>query len=287
MQQENTKKKIDPMLSFHLMKFAFQDYQKNIGNLTKHEYSKAYQHATEEMLLHQVILSSEDACYVVIPEPLLYQTLNGVIAEYPSKEHFYATLQENNIPLGDYTIALHNDLRVETVLARVACNEKSVSQTEMLHYFNNNKTEFHQSEQRSASHIQIIYNPLSPLETGSAFQKITAIHKRVCKNPDTFNNEAKLFSDYNPETDNGTLGKLAAGELCHELDKTLFSLDPGEISPIIESSQGFNILHCTKIHPERNISFREASPAIFSILLKKKQLNACRLWLQKLVQPPN
>jgi len=182
MQQQKTKKLIDPMLSFHLMKFAYQDYQKDIGNLTKHEYSKAYKHANEEMLLHQIILSSKEACYVVIPEPLLHQTLRDVIAEYPNEKQFHAILQEYNIPIADYIIALHNDLRVESILARVACNVQPVRQIEMLDYFNNNKEDF---------------------------------------------------------------------------------------------------------YSEGKASFRKSSPAIFAILLKKKQLNACRLWLRELVQQPN
>lgn len=182
MQLQKSKKQIDPMLSFHLMKFAYQDYQKNIGNLTKHEYSKAFKHANEEMLLHQIILSSKEVCYVVIPEPLLQQTLQDVIAEYPCEKQFHATLQEYNIPIADYTIALHNDLRVETILARVACNVQPITQIEILDYFNKNKADF-----------------------------------------------------------------------------------------------------CS----EGKASFRESSPAISAILLKKKQLNACRLWLRELVQPPH
>lgn len=274
------------MLSFHLMKFAFQDYQKTIYHLTKQEYKKAYQHANEEMLLHKVILSCQESCCVVIPEPILYQTLHGVINEYPSKEHFHTILQESNISLADYTIALHNDLRVETILARVACNIQSVTTADMFRYFNNNKTEFYQPEQRSASNIQIRYDLLSPVETASARQEISMIHRRVCKNPETFKEEAKFFVGCNTVTADGFPGKFTAGELCHKLDKVLFSLAPGEISPIIENSRGFNIIQCTKIYPEKHINFGEATPAIFAILHKKNQLKACRIWLQKLIQLP-
>ncbi|MBL4901255.1 MAG: peptidylprolyl isomerase [Desulfocapsa sp.] len=285
MQQKSGRKKIDPMLSFHLMKFAFQDFQTTLCHLTKQEYTKVYQHANEEMLLHKVILSCKESCCVVIPESLLNQTLQGVINEYPSREHFHATLQENTISLADYTLALHYDLRVETILARVACNIPPVTTADMFHYFNNNKTEFYQPEQRCASHILIRYDPLSPVETASAHQKITMIHRRVCKKPETFKEEAKFFVGCNTVTADDFTGKFTAGELCHKLDKSLFSLAPGEISPIIENSSGFNIIQCTKIYPEKYITFREASPAISAILLKKKQLRACRIWLQKLIQP--
>ena len=285
MQQGRNQKQIDPILSFHLMKFAFQDFQKSARNLTQKEYTQAYQHANEEMLLHQVILTSDDACCVIIPEATLEQTLQGVIAEYPGDAIFHATLEENNMGLEEYTLALHNDLRVETVLSRVASTVQSVNPTEILSYFNKNKTEFNQPERRSVSHIQIRFTPSSSSEADSAFEKITAIHRRVCRNPKTFSEEARLFSDCSTGKDDGNMGLIAAGELCQELDKVLFSLHAGEISPIVKSSSGFNILCCNKIHPAKKASLKEASPTIFSTLLKKKQLEACRLWLQNLVQP--
>jgi peptidyl-prolyl cis-trans isomerase C len=285
MQQGKNQQQIDPILSFHLMKFAFQDFQKSTRNLTKKEYSQAYQHANEEMLLHQVILTSDDACCVVIPEATLEQTLQEVIAEYPGDDIFHATLEENNMGLKEYTLALHNDLRVETVLSRVASTVQSVAPAEILYYFNKNRTEFNQPERRSVSHIQISYPPSSSSKVDSAFEKITAIRRRVCRNPETFSEEARFFSDCSTRKDGGNLGPLAAGELCQEFNKVLFSLHAGEISPIFESSSGFNILYCNKIHPAKKVSFKEASPTIFPILLKKKQLEACRLWLQNLVQP--
>jgi peptidyl-prolyl cis-trans isomerase C len=284
MQQERNQKQIDPMLSFHLMKFAFQDFQKSASNLTKKEFSKAYQHANEEMLLHQVILSSDDACCVVIPEITLKQTLQGVIAEYPDDDVFHAVLKENNMALEEYTLALHNDLRVETVLSQVASTVQSVTTAEIQRYFNKNKTEFNQPERRSASLIQIHCTHSSSSESNAAFEKITAIHQRVCRTPETFKAEARLFSDCSTEKDDGDLGPLAVGELCQKLDKILFSLHAGEISPVIESSSGFNIMRCNRIHPPKRISFKKASPMIVPILLKKKQLEACRLWLQNLVQ---
>ncbi|AGF77077.1 parvulin-like peptidyl-prolyl isomerase [Desulfocapsa sulfexigens DSM 10523] len=285
MQQGKRQKQNDPMLSFHLMKFAFQDFQKSACNLTHQEYELAYQHANEEMLLHQVILTSDEACCVVIPDPTLQQTLLEIIAEYPDEATFYGTLEENNMKLDEYRTALHNDLRVETILSRIASTVQSVTAVEVRRYYNRNKTEFNQPEQRSANLIQIRFNPFLPSELNSAYKKIAAIHRRVTRNPVSFPKEARLFSDCNTAKNDGNLGRLAAGELCPELDRVLFTLQAGETSAIIRNSTGFSIIQCSEIHPARKLSIKEASLIIFPILLKKKQLEACRMWLQKLIQP--
>ena len=284
MQPEKRQKQTDSTLSFHLMKFAVQDFQKNTCQLTTDEYDQARQLANEEMLLHQVILSSEEACCVVIPEQNVKQTLHKVIAEYQGKASFHATLQENNLQFTDYLIALHNDLRVEAVLARITSTvKKSVSPLEIKRYYRKNKTDFIWPEQRSGAHIQIFSRPSISTGIDPALKKITAIHQRLCQSPDTFSKEALLHSDCDTKKDGGRLGMLIAGELCHELVRVFFSLKTGTISPVIKSPNGFHILQCRRILPAKDICLAEASPTISAILLKKKQLQACRSWLKKLM----
>jgi hypothetical protein len=97
MQSENREKQTDSTLSFHLMKFAVQDFQKNTRQLTTEEYHNAWRLANEEMLLHQLILNSEEACCVVIPEQNIRQTLRKVIVEHQGRANFHASLLENNL----------------------------------------------------------------------------------------------------------------------------------------------------------------------------------------------
>ncbi len=285
MQQDKDQKQIDPSLSFHLMKFAFQDFQKSARDLTKHEYSLAYQHANEEMLLHQVILTSDDACCVVIPEITLKQTLQGVIDEYPSADAFHNTLKENNMGLEEYTLALHNDLRVETVLSRVATTVRAVTAAEVLSYYSRNREEFCRPERRVCGHIRIPFDPVSALDIDMAYAGISTIHEKLFQHPERFYKEKNLHTNTKLSGCSYVLRTFAAGELCPDLDRILFSLQPKEVSDIIETAESFDILYCKEILPPQALSLKESSAAIFSILLKKKQLEACRSWLQDLVQP--
>ena len=282
MQPEKHYKKNDPRLSFHLMKFAVQDFKKNSNSLTEDEYNQVLQNANEEMLLHQVILHSEEASCVVIPESILQKTLQAVIAEYPDDSTFYKMLDANQLTYADYLLALHNDLRVETVLGKIAAAVQSVTAAEMLRYYKNHYTHFNRPEQRNASLIQIFATPATGFDP--ALQTISDIQERLCHHPQDFALEARCYSDCDTGKDGGQLGTLAADELCNELSTTLFSLDKGEISQVIESANAYHILKCNTIYPAVNISFEEAKGQIFPHLLKKKQLNACRVWLQKIVQ---
>lgn len=283
---EKNQNKTDPTLSFHLMKFAILDYQKSSSELSEEEYIRIYQLASEETLLHQLILASDEACYVVVPNSVLQRTLLSIITEYPDEKEFRTLLQENGLRFADYLAALSNDLRVEAVLAQIASTVQSVEPLEILHYFRSHQDQFLQPERRSAAHILIFSDPSSRVITNRALEHVAAIRRRLCRNPENFSDEANRYSQCGNEGKNGgSLGTIEAGELCDELDGILFSLDAGEISPVIRSDAGFHLLHCREIIPGKSISFAEASSQIFSILLKKKQMAACRAWLKALVQP--
>lgn len=282
MHLEKQDKKNCPILSFHVMKFAVQDFQKNSCNLTTDEYNQVYQHANEEMLLHKIILSSNDACCVIIPDSLIERTLQTVISEYPSKGAFYDMLTANSLRLQEYTLALHNDLRVETILGKVAATVQTIHPAEISRYYIMNKIQFSRPEQRKVSLIQIFAN--TSAEAEQALHTITEIRNRLCYHPEEFANEAKQFSECDTNTDGGEIGILSPGELCRELDSVLFSLNNGEISQVVKTRKAYHILKCDAIYPAIHIPFEEAKIQIRPLLLKKKQLNACRLWLQELVE---
>lgn len=248
MEQEEKQKQIDPRLCFHLMKIAFQDYQKSVCNLTELEYCDVYQHASEEMLLHRVILGSTEACCVVIPEVLLNQTLNDVISEYPSSGFFDKILQENNMNLVDYTSALHSDLRVETVLARIASSVEAVTTAEMEHSFSAYRAQLKHAE--SIDHDQSRGVDMSALlsKTEKALCKI--IDKHCCS-------QATPPSNSSQKTHCCKSDSFLSDRFCHELNRVLASLSA------------------------ETISISKASSTIYSMLLKKNDLipavPGCRL----------
>ncbi len=279
---EKQNKRNCPALSFHVMKFAVQDFQKNSCNLTNDEYNQVYQHANEEMLLHQIILSSSEACYAIIPDALIEHTLQAVIGEYQSKDAFHDMLMANKLELSEYIQSLHNDLRVETILGKVAATVKTITPSEISRYYLTNKTQFNRPEQRKVSIIQLFAN--TSAEAEQSLLTISEIHNRLSFFPDNFTTEAIHYSECDTNKDGGEIGILGPGELCQELDSVLFSLNSGDISEVVKTSKAYHILKCDAIYPAIHIPFEEARVQIGPLLLKKKQLQACRLWLQELVQ---
>ncbi|MCX5869428.1 MAG: peptidylprolyl isomerase [Deltaproteobacteria bacterium] len=303
-------KQIEPTLAFHLMKFAFQAFEKEVIELTPEEYAEAYQQAYHQITLHEQILLSEAACGVVIPDKLIQTIFRSIQTEHGGEENFFLHLQKNNLRPDEFFTVLGNDLKVETILARVAYYAPPVSHQEIQDYYNSHQGSFFFPEQRSARHILIsTENRYSHLPKDALLYRTMRIHSRlqnkqkgmddqasepearlrvplppkiVEERPQSFIREAQLHSDCTTASDGGDLGRISPGELCPTLDHALFQLAAGEISPIIQTTQGFHILFCEAIHPGQRLNFQEAAPQIHQILTREARIDACRIWLRSL-----
>ncbi len=281
--QSRISKQIEPALAFHLMKFAFQVFEKEIVELTAEEYAEAYQQAYHEITLHEQILRSDAACGVIIPGKTLQAAIASLQAEHGGEEHFLHHLHTNNLFLPEFLAALQDDLKVEAILARVAFYAEPVSPQEILDYYHAHQNSFCFPEQRNTRHILIsTENSYSHLPKDSYRQRAKRIHARLQNDPQGFSHEAQLYSDCTTASDGGDLGMISRGELCPALDQALFQLAAGEVSPIIETTKGFHILLCEAIHPGQRLNFQEVSHHINQILARKNRIDACKTWLKSL-----
>ncbi|MBA3006860.1 MAG: nitrogen fixation protein NifM [Desulfocapsa sp.] len=276
-------RQIEPTLAFTLMKLALQVFEKKVAELTMEEYAEAYLQACHEMSLQEKILLSEAACGVIIPHKTILATLFTLQAEHGDPENFFHYLQRNNLQLDDYLIVLRNDLTVETILARIAFHADPVSHQELEAYYDNHLDSFYSPEQRGTRHIFIsTEHTYSDRKADALRHRIQALHSRLQHDPQNFSMEARLHSDCTTAIDGGYFGRVSPGDLCATLDHALFRLATGEISPIIQTAQGFHILFCEAIHPGQRLTFQQASQQIQQILTREKRNTACRTWIKSL-----
>lgn len=281
--QTRISKQVEPALAFTLMKIALQVYEKMVVDLTLDEYAETYQYACHEMTLHEKILLSEAACGVVIPDGVIAAAFDTLVAEHGGEENFFRHLEENNLQLDSYLTALRNDLTVETTLARVASRADTVSDQEIQDYYHRHRDLFCFPQQRRARHILFCTeNHPSHLPKEALRDRINRLHSRLQRDPQTFSHEAKIHSDCTTAIDGGDLGQVGPGELCPALDHALFQLGAGEISPIIETAEGFHILFCEAIHPGQRLNLQKAQHQIHQILTREKRIHTCRNWLKSL-----
>jgi len=96
---------------------------------------------------------------------------------------------------------------------------------------------------------------------------------------------ADLAREYSegPEAENGgEVGWVIKGTLDETLDKTLFKMAPGDISPVTKGASGYHIFEIINRHHGGFQAFSEVIDDIEQELAQRRRTVFCRKWLQSL-----
>jgi parvulin-like peptidyl-prolyl isomerase len=86
-----------------------------------------------------------------------------------------------------------------------------------------------------------------------------------------------------PEAENGgEVGWVASGQLEESMEKALFSMPVGKISPVIKTPYGYHIFEVLDTRPERMKGLSDVRQEIVSRLLSHRQEAFCAKWLDEL-----
>jgi peptidyl-prolyl cis-trans isomerase C len=97
-----------------------------------------------------------------------------------------------------------------------------------------------------AQHIFVKLDPRAPEATQAAARKKINTAAEKVKNGDDFGVLALKYSeDPNTAQKGGDLGYFGKGDLLPEFDQAAFTLDPGQVSPVVQSRVGLHIIKIT------------------------------------------
>jgi parvulin-like peptidyl-prolyl isomerase len=94
-----------------------------------------------------------------------------------------------------------------------------------------------------------------------------------------FSELAKQYSTA-PEAENGgEVGWVAAGQLEESMEKAIFALKVGEISPVVKTPYGYHVFQLMAVRPEGTKPLSEARAEIEARLSDQKREAAWQAWL--------
>jgi len=271
------------VFSHHLMRAALSAFQCRFDQLNEAQQREVEKTAQKAMAIETAILSSREAWDVFLPERVIDEAVETVRARYDSHLDFDRDLVANGLDMQTLKLALSRDLWVETVLDRVAQDVPPPCETEAKCWYDSHKERFRVPETRAVRHILITVNEdLTDNSRGKARLKIEAIRDQLDGSVPQFEQLAKQHSECPTALDGGRLGSVPRGTLYSLLDETLFMMDEGTLSGVLESEMGFHILLCEEIQQGRAVPFDKARKRIMEHLTAAKRHGAQRRWIEGL-----
>ncbi len=274
---------IDSGVAYLTLKAAQKLYSKSPAALQPEEFERVQNMARHQHKLEALVLLAPEARDAMVPPSTLEIALQEIRGRYQSEDEFAGDLTRNGLDEKTFRIALERELKVEAIMEKIGSQAAKITDMDVELYYQYHTDQFRRPETRSARHILITINEMIFENTRpEANKRISAIAKRLAKEPQRFEEQALKHSECPTALDGGKLGDIPPGKLFTELDKTLFSMKAGEVSGVLESELGFHILCCDAVTEASVLNLDQAKPHIRKLMEQKRKRVSQQAWLKQL-----
>jgi peptidyl-prolyl cis-trans isomerase SurA len=200
-------------------------------------------------------------------------------------EQFQAALKSENMTLADLRRTLERQMIVSRVQQNEVLSRIAVNETEARKYYDAHKNEF--TTPQSITLREILINVPGDGKTVNvgldeqARDKADKIRQRAVGG-ESFEKLAADNSDAPSRTNAGLIGPLSLSDLSPDVQKLLQGLKAGDITPVIRTPRGYQMLKLESMSAAQTKPFEEAREEISNRVFTDKRQVEFDKYLQKL-----
>jgi len=203
-----------------------------------------------------------------------------------TEEQFQAALKSENMTLAD----LRRNLERQMIQQRVQQNEVlgkiGVTDDEARKYYESHMNEFTTPPTVTLREILVTVNTdakgLNVAADETAKAKAEEIRKRVTSGGESFEKLAGEVSESPSKANAGLIGPLSVSDISPELRKLIEGMKQGEVSELVRTARGYQILKLETITPTQTMSLDQAREQISERVFTDKRKAEFQKYLVKL-----
>ena len=202
-----------------------------------------------------------------------------------SMEELEQAAKEQGVSFEDFKDQMRNTMLTQRVIGQEVGRRVNITPAEVHEYYEKHKDEFKSPEEVRIGEILVSTEPKQngqAIDAAAAEAKAKSLLEQV-RGGAKFEELAKTSSDDSGSAaQGGDLGYFKKGELSPELEKTVFAMQPGEVSEPIQTRQGYILLKVLEHKAEGPMSEKEADNEIQERLYYEKLQPEVRKYLTEL-----
>lgn len=207
---------------------------------------------------------------ITISEQELESAIEDTKKDYTEEKVFQEMLLLRYLNYDEWKEGLRRQLLVRKIIEKVYEGISPITPDEIKAYFDSHEIEFTQSPMVKFSQI-----------VTHSEDEAKALRERLLKG-EHLDELARQYSMAPEAEDGGEVSWISQNALDESIDKVIFSLPVGEISPVVKTPYGYHIFQVDAKRPEGPKSLQEARDEIETMLILQKQEVLYNNWIVRL-----
>ena len=207
---------------------------------------------------------------ITISEQELESAVKDTKKDYPEEKVFQEMLLHRYLNYDEWKEGLRRQLLVRKIIEKVYEGISPITPDEIKAYFDSHEIEFAQPPMVKFSQI-----------VTHSEDEAKALRERLLKG-EHLDELARQYSTAPEAEDGGEVGWISQDALDESIDRVIFSLPVGEISPVVKTPYGYHIFQVDAKRPEGPKSLQEARDEIETMLILQKQEVLYNNWIVRL-----
>ena len=232
----------------------------------------------------EIMLQRAEKLGLLVTDADVEAKFNELKAPY-TVEEFNKQLTSRNMTVADLKTQLRKDLSIQKLLNKEIASKINITDNDVKNFYNANRKGFNFPEPQFHLMQIVVTSAPDPAvrnmkndkaqNEDQARKKIDAIQARLSQGDDFATVAQNYSEDPNTVQNGGDLGFLpesAFDKTNPELRKLVFSLQPGQLSPILHTQEGYRILKMISKEPagQRDLNDPRVSQTIRERLMNRK-----------------
>jgi parvulin-like peptidyl-prolyl isomerase len=193
-------------------------------------------------------------------------------------------LKSHGLTMDEWKQELHESATMQAVLDQATAKSTEPSEQEIDAIYNDHKDAFNVPPMVRASRVLILASPTdTPAQKADKKKRIDAAHARVVKGEDISKVATEVSEDRSTAPRGGDMGKFPRGQNEAGFDDVAFKTKVNTVSPVFETSLGYQFIKVTDSSPAGLISLAEARTIIAPKLRDMKKQQAENAYAQSLL----
>jgi peptidyl-prolyl cis-trans isomerase SurA len=263
------------------------------------EVQQECQKCTPEQVQEQVAAKDKNVLRDLIDQSLLVQrakdkgiTVDADVikrldairqqSKLPTMEALEAEVNKSGQNYEDFKGQIRDQLLTQELIRKEVGSRIVISHEDVEKYYNEHKSEFVRPETAVIREIFVSTDGKPEADIPALRKKAENLRDRVLKNGDDFGDLAKHFSDSSTAQQSGELGSFERARLDPAIAEKVFALNRGQMTDIIETKTGFEILQVRERYDAGQQPLDKVEGEITNRLYEQKMEPAMRTYLATL-----